>query len=258
MKRFRVLKLFVFVVLGLVAVLVADLGQALGETWLVPEENRMHAMVNDYRASRGLQRLDQNDALRWMGRRQSQEMAAAGSLFHNPSLAGDATSASLAWYALGENVGRGPDVDRIQSAFIASSTHHANLVHPSFTALGVGALADPASALFMTQVYAGLEAAPPPPPAPIAQPPPPPPPPPPPAPPAPVPPTVAPAVAASTPAATPSTEVQGTRAPTPAATPEGEPRAGTTEDPQRPERPSLIEMLLELATSFASKLAFWS
>lgn len=54
MRRLRALRLFVFVILGLGAVLFADLGQAIGETFAVPQENRMHGLVNQTRNDQGL------------------------------------------------------------------------------------------------------------------------------------------------------------------------------------------------------------
>lgn len=257
----KALKLFTFVILGLGAVLLADLGQALGETFLVPQENQMHALVNQTRGARGLGPVENDDALRWMARRQSSAMTARGVIFHNSSLAQDADQASLPWVALGENVGKGPSVESIQAAFLASPTHLANIVKADYNALGVGGTADPQTILYFTQVFAGLQQAAPPAPAPPA--------PPAPEPPAPAPPTDPPAppvTAPPTPAEaleadpTPTTEVQGNGAdPTPRT--DGRTAAETSgdesgEDPTQ--RPGFFELIFAMLGRFAGKLAFWS
>lgn len=256
MRRLRALKLFAFVALGLGAVLVADLGQAVAENFLVPQEDAMHARVNEVRSTRGLARVDDDDALRWMSRRQSQAMAAEGYIFHNPDLAADADGASLTWYALGENVGRGPDWQLIQESFEQSPTHLTNIVHSGFNALGVGGLAHPDDSLFFTQTYAGLESQPA---APTAQ-----------------QSTVAPPTQPPpTPDPTPQTTPTPTPTPTPAdaAQPPGdtevqsgqvEPTPGplaTGDQPgqgTQPQRPSLWDLLLAMFLRLADKLAFWA
>lgn len=258
MNMIKALKLFTFVILGLGAVLLADLGQALGETFLVPQENQMHALVNQTRGARGRAPVENDDALRWMARRQSSAMTARGIIFHNSSLAQDADQASLPWVALGENVGKGPSVESIQAAFLASPTHLANIVKADYNALGVGGTADPQTLLYFTQVFAGLQQAPPPPP---------------PAPPAPEPPSPAsptdppapPVTAPPSPAETleagptPTAEVQGNGAdPTPRT--DGTTAGGTwgdeaDEDPAQ--RPGFFELIFAMLGRFAGKLAFW-
>lgn len=250
MKNLRALKLFTFVMLGLGIVLFADLGQALGETFLVPQENRMHALVNQTRNGNGLRALPNDDGLRWMARRQASAMSAKGYIYHNPGLARDADDASLPWAALGENVGKGPSVEAIQKAFVVSPTHVANIVNPDFNALGVGGTTDPDAILYFAQAFAGLQATPPPPEEPA--------PPPPTAPPATPRVTVAPATPAS------PTEVQGT---SPTAEPTTEPSSAIDPSPSTPqtdtaegdptERLGFLELIVGLLTKFFGKFSFW-
>ena len=256
MRRLLALKLFAFVALGLGAVLGADLGQAIAESFLVPQEDAMHARVNQVRSSRGLDSVRNDTALRWMARRQSQAMASQGYIFHNQNLASDADSSGLPWYTLGENVGRGPESDQIQAAFESSPTHLQNIVNGRFNALGVGGLADPDQTLYFTQNYAGLEEA--------AVPPPPP------------PPDTAPPAPAAPPPTAPGTTPEPTAPPAPVSSPdttsEPEPVSADTEvqssdvDEQpvassegtRPQRPSLIRVLLSMFAVLADKLSFWN
>lgn len=159
MRRLRALRLSTVMVVALVAVLGAEVGQAVAETFLVPQENAMQALVNDLRREHGLNGLSTNESLRWIGRRQSQRMSSSGSIFHNPSLANEADASALPWTDLGENVGKGLDEQRIENAFESSPTHRANILHPRFDAMGVGGIAGD-GAIYMTQIYAGLDGAP--------------------------------------------------------------------------------------------------
>lgn len=264
MKQLRALKLFAFVILGLGAVLFADLGQALSETFLVPQENRMHSLVNQARSGNGLSTLPNDDGLRWMARRQASAMSARGHIYHNPSLAQDADQASLPWVALGENVGKGPSVEMIQQAFLASPTHRANVMKSDFNALGIGGTADPAATLYFAQVFAGLQQTAPPPqepaPAPATQPPPPPPTEPPP------PPTTPPATPQITapPSPTSTTEVQGS---SPSTEPTTEPRSTSepassdtdddTGEADPTDRLGFFELIIGMLSRFFGKVAFW-
>lgn len=261
MKNLRALKLFTFVMLGLGIVLFADLGQALGETFLVPQENRMHALVNQTRNGNGLRALPNDDGLRWMARRQASAMSAKGYIYHNPSLARDADDASLPWVALGENVGKGPSVEAIQKAFVVSPTHVANIVNPDFNALGVGGTTDPDAILYFAQAFAGLQATPPPPeepaPAPATEPPPPPT-----APPATPRVTVPPATPASptevqgaSPTAEPTTEPSSTTEPSPSAQPSTQQTDTAEGDPT--ERLGFLELIVGLLTKFFGKFSLW-
>ncbi len=253
MRTLRALKLFAFASMVLVAVLLADLAQAVGETLLVPQEDRMHALVNDTRAQAGRPALANNDALRWMARRQAQTMAMNGYIHHTPDLAAEANASALPWRSLGENVGKGPSTEDIFRAFLASPTHRDNVTHDGFNTLGVGATADAEAALYFTQSFAALEA---PTPAPTA-----------PAPSEPAPSEPAPSTPApSTPApATPP----ATEEPRPVAedTAEGttttaEPRpdaapAPATSAVRPPERPSFWRLVSAMLGRFMTKLTFW-
>jgi hypothetical protein len=61
-------------------------------------------------------------------------MAAQQRLYHNPGLAAQVTS----WKYVGENVGYGPDVNTLFSAFMHSAEHRANILDHDFTQIGVG------------------------------------------------------------------------------------------------------------------------
>lgn len=98
-------------------------------------EQAFVASINRLRADRGLPALRVHPELTGIARRWAGEMADAGAISHNPGFSGEVTAD---WRKLGENVGRGPDVEDLMRAFVASPTHLANLVDGEFTLIGVG------------------------------------------------------------------------------------------------------------------------
>src|SRR5437867_1453154 len=119
----RALRISAFALVALLGIVGAEMSQAIAEGFLVPYEDQMHGMVNQTRTSLRLPALAGNDALRTIGRRQSQAMAAAGYIYHTPDLRAAAASVSLSYSVLGENVGVGPTVEMVQQAFLASPHH---------------------------------------------------------------------------------------------------------------------------------------
>jgi hypothetical protein len=83
-----------------------------------------------------------------VARAHSERMAASGSLYHNPDLAVVVTG----WQKVGENVGRGPSVTSIHSAFMASPGHAANIRDSAFTQVGVGVVVS-GSTIWVTEVF---------------------------------------------------------------------------------------------------------
>ena len=65
------------------------------------------------------------------------------------------------WAKLGENVGTGPNTSLVMDAFIASPGHHANIVDPQFTHIGVGVVWE-GDRLFTVHRFMRLQDAPPP------------------------------------------------------------------------------------------------
>lgn len=98
-----------------------------------PGEGSFLSGMNAERAARGLAPLEMYWDLRDDARAHSATMQAEDTLRHNPGL-GSVTSG---WIALGENVGVGPDVATIQSAFMASATHRGNILG-DYNYVGVG------------------------------------------------------------------------------------------------------------------------
>ncbi len=101
-------------------------------------ERQFHDLNNQERALRGLPPLMRDEALSATARAWATTMAADGFLFHDPDLAGAATSIDPTWTKVGENVGLGPSVRLLHDAWMASATHRANILDGTYNRIGVG------------------------------------------------------------------------------------------------------------------------
>lgn len=98
------------------------------------EESRLLGLSNGLRASVGAPALALDEPLSTVARGWAAKMAAAGTISHNPDLAGEVGS----WSKVAENVGMGPDLDTVHRALVASRPHYVNLVDIDMTILGIG------------------------------------------------------------------------------------------------------------------------
>jgi hypothetical protein len=91
--------------------------------------------INATRAAAGVAPLTLDSELSGLAQAWAQQLADWQRLQHASDL-----SAGLgqSWQKLGENVGRGSGTDSIYPAFVASPTHYANIVDPSYTRIGIG------------------------------------------------------------------------------------------------------------------------
>jgi uncharacterized protein YkwD len=111
-------------------------------------ETAFVAEINGLRASRGLPVLQMRPILTAKARRWAAAMAAHKRIWHSQL----STGITGGWHKLGENVGRGPSEPRLHAAFVASDTHLANIVDPTFRYVGVGvAVAD--GIMFVSEVF---------------------------------------------------------------------------------------------------------
>src|SRR6478735_9178422 len=92
--------------------------------------------INGARAAHGLRPYATSSELASVALGQARRMAAAQKLYHNPRLASQVSS----WRYVGENVGYGPSVSTLMSAFMNSAPHRANILDRQFTQVGVGAV----------------------------------------------------------------------------------------------------------------------
>ena len=119
-----------------VAVLVTGAATAAPASAATGTEASVTSKINSARSARGAHRLVTRSDLVRVARGQAQRMASRNLLYHNPGLAREVRN--FRW--VGENVGYGPDVARVHSAFMASPGHKANLLDRDYTEVGVGAV----------------------------------------------------------------------------------------------------------------------
>lgn len=112
-------------------------------------EQQFIADMNAAREANGLRPYSVASDLTSIARQHSRDMAAKQSLYHNPNL----TSQVQNWQAVGENVGEGPTEPDIQSAFMHSPEHRANILDHDFTQVGVGVTIDSNGTIWVTEDF---------------------------------------------------------------------------------------------------------
>lgn len=132
------------VLIALVAMLVA--------TFAVPavagSEGSFIAKINSSRAANGLAPLESYWDLTDDARSHSNLMASRGELFHSSTLG----SVTTGWDRLGENVGVGPDVSTLHTAFMNSPSHRKNILG-DYNYVGVGVTVDGNGVMWVTVVF---------------------------------------------------------------------------------------------------------
>ena len=112
-------------------------------------EAQFVAKMNAARQASGLAPYSVASDLAAVARNHSQQMASQQSLYHNPSL----TTQVQNWQAVGENVGEGPSVSDIHTAFMNSPEHRANILDHDFTQVGVGVAVDKNGIIWVTEDF---------------------------------------------------------------------------------------------------------
>jgi uncharacterized protein YkwD len=112
-------------------------------------ESQFISKMNAARQASGLRPYAVASDLTSVARAHSQNMSSKQSLYHNPSLTSDVHN----WQAVGENVGEGPSVDDIHTAFMNSPEHRANILDHDFTEVGVGVSVDRHGTVWVTEDF---------------------------------------------------------------------------------------------------------
>ena len=118
-------------------------------------EGAFLSKINASRAAEGLPPLASNSGLASFARAHSAEMMEAGTIFHSSNLG----SAASGWEALAENVGVGPSVDSLHSAFMSSAGHRRNILG-DYNYAGVGVVESDGT-IWVTVVFMRKDAPPP-------------------------------------------------------------------------------------------------
>lgn len=132
---------------ALVTMLVAVIMVTLGGISSAAED--LLALTNADRSTNGLAPLTSTSDLQAFAQRRAEEMMRAGKLWHTATLSTDVTN----WRVVGENVGRGPTLTDIQTAFMASPTHRANVLRPEFSQAGVGVVWDGVDLFYVAVIF---------------------------------------------------------------------------------------------------------
>ncbi len=106
------------------------------------------SLINSERANRGLNALDVYWDLVDDARAHAGVMAEADNIFHSSNLA----NATTGWAALGENVGVGPTVGELHTAFMNSAGHRDNILG-DWDSVGVGVAETDKGYMFVTVVF---------------------------------------------------------------------------------------------------------
>jgi hypothetical protein len=91
----------------------------------------------------------QSIARSWSQHMASGHCSGSDSICHNPSL----TSQVHNWRVVGENVGVGPGVSDIETAFMNSSPHRANILDSDYTEVGIGTAVGKDGRVYVTQDF---------------------------------------------------------------------------------------------------------
>ncbi len=134
--------LVVGLLLGLVPSLPAAAETAAGA------EAAFVELINSERSSSGAGRLAADPELTAAARGHAARMRDAGRISHSPDLA----SVTTGWQLLGENVGVGPSSGTIHAAFMASTSHRANVLDRRYTHVGIGVVAE-GSRLWVVEMF---------------------------------------------------------------------------------------------------------
>lgn len=121
---------------ALLVISLSVMGLGLSATADAGQESQFLAAINSSRSSAGLAPLAMSGSLQTYARSHSVDMANANKVYHSTG-AQLAAAAGSGWTNLGENVGRGPSVSALHTAFMGSSGHKANILG-DYNYVGIG------------------------------------------------------------------------------------------------------------------------
>ena len=114
--------------------------------------SRMLDLVNGARSSAGLRPLESRGPIVAIAGAHSRRMAERGDIFHNPAYFSAATRQALGARGLGENVAMNSSLEDAHRRLLASPGHRANILNPSFDAVGI-VVVQRSGMLFLTQNF---------------------------------------------------------------------------------------------------------
>jgi uncharacterized protein YkwD len=115
-----------------------------------PEQLELQHFVNGEREHLGLPALLPSPHAMAKAQAWAEEMASSGNLRHSDLAAG----MPAGFRKIGENVGRGPDIESIHQAFMLSDGHRANVVDPEYNWIGTGYARSNTGVVYVAVVFA--------------------------------------------------------------------------------------------------------
>ena len=135
----------------LLAVALVTVGLAASAGADSGSEQGFLSAINSERSSRGLVTLKMDGGLQSHARNHTQDMIAAGEIYHSSNGELQAAAGS-GWTRLGENVGRGGSVSSLHQAFMNSPSHRGNILG-DYNYVGIGADTNSDGVLYVTVVF---------------------------------------------------------------------------------------------------------
>ena len=155
--------LAVVALLAALAVVTSVGAQETNWTLAPDDETRFIEHINAARAAEGLGPLTLDTSMRDAARGWTYWMAENLTLAHADDIV---TGAPPNWSKVGENVGRGGSLDAVWEAFMASPSHAANVLDPSYTLVGIGVVWTDEGRIYTTHRFGAVSGGEEPPPAP--------------------------------------------------------------------------------------------
>ena len=120
-------------------------------------QRTMHRATNRSRVAHEVRRVDLHYRISKLARKHSIAMANEGSIFHSSvSTIQNRYLDGVRWSTWGENVGvTGGSVKDLQTAFMQSPGHRANILNSRFRRVAVGTYRDDAGLLWVTILFYG-------------------------------------------------------------------------------------------------------
>ncbi len=115
-----------------------------------PEQQTALDLINETRTEAGLPTVRAHLALMNKAQAWAEQLASENGLRH--SNLPDGVTGS--WLRIGENVGRGPSIEAIHEAYLASSGHRANILDSTFNFAGTGYAVGADGTVYTVQVFA--------------------------------------------------------------------------------------------------------
>lgn len=109
----------------------------------------LSAMTNADRSAARLRALSTASDLQSLAQSRANDQARNGALAHTTNLGSKVSN----WKKLGENVGRGPNLRDIETAFMASPSHRENILDPDFSQFGVGVTWDGKEYFYVAVIF---------------------------------------------------------------------------------------------------------